>query len=43
MYKTNEATSTFTILKMKTFVAICTVLACVQGNAISQQKCPVQV
>merc|ERR1719186_800902 len=27
---------------MKTFVAICTVLACVQGNAISQQKCPVQ-
>merc|ERR1719186_1461375 len=27
---------------MKTFVAICAVLACVQGNAISQQKCPVQ-
>merc|ERR1739838_81733 len=31
-----------TIFTMKTFVAICTVLACVQGNAIGQQKCPVQ-
>eukprot|EP00091_Calanus_sinicus_P016894 TRINITY_DN36530_c0_g1_i1.p1 TRINITY_DN36530_c0_g1~~TRINITY_DN36530_c0_g1_i1.p1 ORF type:complete len:159 (+),score=63.08 TRINITY_DN36530_c0_g1_i1:71-478(+) len=30
------------LFKMRTFLAIITTLACVQGNALQNQKCPIQ-